>query len=207
MDLGIILLSGIVMKNVSQCNTDLFRPRMPTHIWGFTIHAPWMHHYLHCCCILSQHWFINLVGCRASLHVPACIFYNSFSTFAETHCPTMNHEILTTLPTSQHRSALELFPTFFIQAQRNDRTAVSAGGSALTCVRRRVPACAEAPDPPTRQPMCQLSAHVKTICRKSKSVSAWVRFHFECSSDRQLAWTHVLCFQICFALSNNNVEY
>lgn len=86
---------------------------------GFTVHAPWMHHYLHCCRNLSQHCFINLVRCCASLHVAACIFSCCrnptlpFSTFAETNCPTMNHEILSTLPTSQHRSALKLFPTFF----------------------------------------------------------------------------------------------
>lgn len=157
---------------------------------GFTVHAPWMHHYLHCCRNLSQHCFINLVRCCASLHVPACIFSCCGNpTLLSRLSPKPIAPRWTTKSSRLcQRASTDLlssyFQHFFIQAQRNDSAAVSAGRSALTCVKERVPACAKAPDPPASQLMCQLSAHVKTICRKSKSVSACyagVKFHFMCS--------------------------
>lgn len=211
MELGIILISGIVMKiclicafptqlhSLRICNADLSGPRIPTHIWGWGLHHPRS---------LNASLFTllyELIPARLHKSSPlSCIFacacmYALLSRLSLK--PIAPRWILATLPTSQHRSALKLFPTFFIEAQRNDSAAVSAGRSALTCVRERVPACAEAPDPPTSQPMCQLSAHAKTICRKSKLVSAChagVKFHFECSSDTQLAWTHVLFFSDMF---------
>lgn len=191
------------MHSLRICAADLFRPCIQTHIWDWMLHHPPSLNTslfkLLTQFIPTLHHKSNPLSCIfacACMHILLVWKPNSpFSTFTQTICPTMNHEILSTLPTSQHRSALKLFPTFFIQAQCNDSAAVSAGRSALTCVRERVSACAEAPDPPASQPVCQLSAHVKTICRKSKSVSAChagVKFHFECSSDRQLAWTHVL---------------
>lgn len=139
-----------------------------------------------------------------SVVVHLCMCLHVCSPAEETQLSSLhfrrNRWILATLPTSQHRSALKLFPTYFIQAQRNDGAAASAGRSALTCVSKRVPACTEAPDPPTSQPTCQLSAHAKTICRKSKLVSAChagVKFP---SSDAQPAWTHAthVCFRYVF---------
>lgn len=130
MELGIILISGIGMKNVScTCSS-----RTATMQWGplqtlayqctsgaegLNIHAPWMQHYLHCCHNSSHSYFINLLRCHASLRAPACTFSSlwkpnsPFWTFSETSCPMMNHEMLTTLPTSQHRSALELVSNIF----------------------------------------------------------------------------------------------
>lgn len=59
-----------------ECVSVQCRPSQTPHTNTYLgLHHPRsLHHYLHCCRNLSQPCFINLVGCRASLHVPACIF-------------------------------------------------------------------------------------------------------------------------------------
>lgn len=73
MELGIFPYRYTLWGYVMQTFSDPAYQQTPG-AEGFTIHSPWMHHYLQCFCNLSQHCFINPVRCRASLHVPACIF-------------------------------------------------------------------------------------------------------------------------------------
>lgn len=115
-----------------------FRPLDPTNpdtsgSDRLTISVSWMHHYLHCCRSLSLK-LLHKSSPSSCTFACACMHFlwlwkpNSPSpTFTETNSPTTNHGILAALPESQRRSALQLFPTFFIQAQPNDSAAVSAG--------------------------------------------------------------------------------
>lgn len=109
------------MHSLRMCNADRFRTRIPTHIWGWGLHRP---RSLNASLFTLLSQLIPTLLHKSSpllcIFACACMYIlllwkpnSPFSTFSETNCPTMNHEILSTLPTSQHRSALKLFPTFF----------------------------------------------------------------------------------------------